>query len=147
MCVVWKIKHWVALDSRKQTQFAWLCSYFGWFFICRSLRIWQMFSKSSQSLAKVLSIPIKHEKTVLPTTTHTFVGIEIDSILMEKRLPIDKLQKLELYYQHFKTGRKLLSKNFNRWLAFWTFCLFRSFSTENFFETIKVSNVQILRNV
>ena len=45
------------------------------------------------NLAKVLGIPIKHEKTVLPTTTHTFVGIEIDSILMEKRLPIDKLQK------------------------------------------------------
>ena len=44
-------------------------------------------------MAKVLGVPIKIEKTVLPCTTITFVGIEVDSILMEKRLPSDKLEK------------------------------------------------------
>ena len=39
-------------------------------------------------MAVALGIPIKHENTVLPTTTLTFVGIEIDSVLMETRGPM-----------------------------------------------------------
>ena len=45
------------------------------------------------NLAMGLGVPIKQKKTVLPTTTLTFVGIEIDSQLFEKRLPTEK--KLE----------------------------------------------------
>ena len=43
------------------------------------------------ALAKSLNIPIRHDKTVLPTTTVSLHGIEIDTIHMQMRLPQDKL--------------------------------------------------------
>ena len=43
------------------------------------------------SLAEWLSIPIKHSKTVLPSTCVVVHGIEIDTVKMEARLPQDKL--------------------------------------------------------
>lgn len=58
-------------------------------------------------MAKVLGIPIKKEKTVLPCTTLSFVDIEIDSILMGKRLPSDKLTKISNLLEEFKTRRKV----------------------------------------
>lgn len=42
-------------------------------------------------LFKDISIPIKQSKTFLPCTLLTFLGIELDSAVMEKRLPQDKL--------------------------------------------------------
>lgn len=59
------------------------------------------------TMAKDLGIPIKQEKTVLPCTTLSFVGIEIDSILMEKRLPSDKLTKISDLLEEFKTRKKV----------------------------------------
>lgn len=59
------------------------------------------------NMAKDIGIPIKQEKTVLPCTTLNFVGIEIDSILMEKRLPSDKLIKISGLLEEFKTRRKV----------------------------------------
>lgn len=58
------------------------------------------------TMAKDLGIPIKQEKTVLPCTTLSFVGIEIDSILMEKRLPSEKLTKISDLLEEFKTRKK-----------------------------------------
>lgn len=49
--------------------------------------------RSFQVFAKSIGLPIKQSKTILPCTTICFVGIELDSIAMEKRLPLDKLQK------------------------------------------------------
>lgn len=46
-------------------------------------------------LCKNIGIPIKKSKTVLPTTTLTIYGIEVDSVKMESRLPSDKLVKLK----------------------------------------------------
>ena len=59
-------------------------------------------------MAKVLGVPIKSEKkkTVLPCTTITFVGIEVDSILMEKRLPSDKLEKIRKLLKSFQHKKK-----------------------------------------
>ena len=61
-----------------------------------------------------IEISIKDEKTVLPTTVITIYGIEVDSIQMECRLPLDKIQKINnLLYkvQHKKkiSLRKLQS--------------------------------------
>ena len=47
-----------------------------------------------QILCNNLGIPIKKSKTVIPTTTLTIYGIEVDSIAMESRLPNDKLDRL-----------------------------------------------------
>ena len=47
------------------------------------------------ALATDLSIPIKHEKTCLPSTLVTVHGIELDTTQWEARLPMDKLLKLQ----------------------------------------------------
>ena len=46
-------------------------------------------------LAQELSIPIKQEKTCLPSTIITVHGIELDTVHWQARLPADKLQKLK----------------------------------------------------
>ena len=43
------------------------------------------------TLANDINLPIQSEKTVSPCTTLTFIGLEIDSIKFEIRLPEDKL--------------------------------------------------------
>lgn len=38
-------------------------------------------------MSEDIGIPIKVDKTVYPTTTLTFLGLEIDTFTMELRLP------------------------------------------------------------
>ncbi len=40
-----------------------------------------------------LGVPLAPEKTVPPSTCLTFLGIEIDTTLMQARLPLDKIHK------------------------------------------------------
>jgi len=61
-------------------------------------------------LTKTLGIPIKQEKTVFPTTCITILGLELDSILMEVRLPIDKLVKIRELLDYFICKRKVTLK-------------------------------------
>ena len=61
-------------------------------------------------LTKTLGIPIKQEKTVFPTTCITFLGLELDSILMEVRLPIEKLVKIRELLDYFICKRKATLK-------------------------------------
>ena len=63
--------------------------------------------KKFLNMANVLGVPIKDEKTVLPCTTLTFVGIELDSEQMEKRLPEDKIVKIKSLLNEFKKRRKV----------------------------------------
>lgn len=58
-------------------------------------------------LTNELGVPIKSDKTVLPCTTISFVGIELDSIKMEKRLPQDKLQKIRYTLDLFRHKKKV----------------------------------------
>lgn len=58
-----------------------------------------------QSLADNIHLPIKHEKTVFPCTTLTFLGLEIDTIKFEIRLPQNKLLHLADIIQLFKNKR------------------------------------------
>ena len=46
-------------------------------------------------ICKNVGVPIADEKTQGPCTTLTFLGIELDSLDMESRLPIDKLEKCQ----------------------------------------------------
>ncbi|KAM8945815.1 uncharacterized protein RCH25_049154 [Pelodytes ibericus] len=52
-------------------------------------------------------VPLSQEKTVGPTTTITFLGIEIDSVSMECRLPLDKVVDLRDIVSELKTARKV----------------------------------------
>ena len=42
-----------------------------------------------------VGLPIEHEKVKGPATTISFVGIKLDSVAMEIRLPKDKLKRLK----------------------------------------------------
>ena len=53
-----------------------------------------------------IGLPLNGDKTVRPCTTLSFVGLEIDSVLMEVRLPFDKLQKIRSQLRSMSTKRK-----------------------------------------
>ena len=56
-------------------------------------------------LAKDLGLPIKSEKTVYPCTSLTFLGLELDTVRFEVRLPEDKLHQIKLEIQSFQLKR------------------------------------------
>lgn len=60
---------------------------------------------SFYTLATDINLPIKSEKTVLPTTTITFLGLELDSVKFEVRLPEDKLVDMRRKICTFKKKR------------------------------------------
>ena len=60
---------------------------------------------SFRTLAKDINLPIKEKKMVPPTTVLTFLGIEIDTINCELRLPEDKLSFLRLLLSSFMRKR------------------------------------------
>jgi hypothetical protein len=60
---------------------------------------------SFRALAKDINIPIKEEKTVLPTTVLTFLGLEFDTLNCEIRLPEDKLASLREILSRFMRKR------------------------------------------
>ena len=53
-----------------------------------------------------LGIPIAVEKTVEPTTSLTFLGIQLDTLSMQMRLPQDKLTELRTQIQHSLVVKK-----------------------------------------
>ena len=57
-------------------------------------------------LASHLNLPIKHSKTVYPTTRITIFGIEVDSVAMECRLPWEKVVKVRAKLDEFLGRRK-----------------------------------------
>ena len=58
-------------------------------------------------LCSYLGIPMAPEKTVGPSQIISFAGIELDSILMEARLPQEKLDKCQTLISAFLTRRKV----------------------------------------
>ena len=62
------------------------------------------------SLAKFIGIPIKNEKTFLPSTTSTVCGIEIDTEQMVTRLPQDKVTKINQLLAEYAVRRKVTLK-------------------------------------
>ena len=57
-----------------------------------------------------LGIPMAPEKTLGPSTTITFAGIELDSVEMEARLPQNKLDKCKELISEFLKRRKVTLK-------------------------------------
>lgn len=51
-------------------------------------------------LCKTIGVPIEMAKTQTPTTKLKIYGIEIDSDLMESRLPSDKVDKIKGQHSH-----------------------------------------------
>lgn len=61
-------------------------------------------------LAKDIGLPIKSEKTVYPTTTLIFLGLELDTLNFEVRLPQDKLTQLKAEIKKFQARRSATLK-------------------------------------
>lgn len=59
------------------------------------------------SLCSDIGVPIKHKKTVLPSTVITIYGIEIDSVAMECRLPNEKVKRIREKLQYFVKKKKV----------------------------------------
>lgn len=57
-----------------------------------------------------LGIPIAPEKTCGPATSMSFAGIELDSILLEARLPLDKIEKCVSLISEFCRRKKVTLK-------------------------------------
>lgn len=62
-----------------------------------------------QALCEELGVPIAEEKTEGPSTTLTFLGIEIDTASLQLRLPQDKLHKLMVLLGQWMQGSPNLS--------------------------------------
>lgn len=64
-------------------------------FVCKELSKAQSALKNAVALCKDLGIPWADNKTEGPVTCLTFLGIELDTIAMEARLPEAKLKELQ----------------------------------------------------
>ena len=58
----------------------------------------------------LLGVPIAHEKTVAPTTCLVFLGIEIDTSVMQARLPRDKLASVATLVNQWRQKRACRKK-------------------------------------
>ena len=63
--------------------------------------------KTFVMLCSFLGIPMAPEKTVGPSTTLAFAGIELDTVFMEARLPHEKLDKCRDLLSTFLRRRRV----------------------------------------
>ena len=61
--------------------------------------------QTTVSMCERLGLPVAPEKTVGPTTAITFLGIELDSVAQEVRLPAEKLARLRESLSRFEHKR------------------------------------------
>ena len=73
------------------------------------------------SLCKDIGVPIAQEKTYRPATTMSFVGLEIDTVEMTVRLPIDKLQKARAIIKSLSSRKKVTLKEIQEAVGFLNF--------------------------
>ena len=71
---------------------------------------------------KTVGVPIKASKTVLPTTVLSFMGLLLDSVSMEARLPEDKLDKLRALLRTHCKCRKITLHDLQSLLGFLNYC-------------------------
>ena len=60
-----------------------------------------------QTVADFVGIPVKHSKTTHPATCVTVHGIEVDTIMMQARLPHDKLDNAVALLRSFSRRKKV----------------------------------------
>ena len=78
--------------------------------------------KAFLALANYINLPIKHSKTVFPSTCVTVYGIEIDTLSLEARLPHDKLVKAILLLENMLGHRSVSLKDLQKLLGLLNFC-------------------------
>ena len=74
------------------------------------------------AMCKLLGVPIAHEKTVGPNTTLQFAGIELDSVRLEARLPLDKLAKSRTLLHQYYKKRSVTLRELQSLIGLLNFC-------------------------
>ncbi|XP_048582553.1 uncharacterized protein LOC125561881 [Nematostella vectensis] len=96
---------WIALEKLRLPQVVHLLDDF--LFISPSQHLGVMHLNLFLDVCNYLGVPIAPEKTLGPSTTLSFAGIELDTILFEARLPVDKIQKCLDTISKFLTRKKV----------------------------------------
>jgi hypothetical protein len=78
----------------------------------------QIFNK----LCRQFGVPLTVNKTVGPTTSITFLGLEIDTVLMLVKIPPDKLNRLKLMLLQVITKMKMALKEIESITGLMVFC-------------------------
>ena len=73
------------------------------------------------ALAKYLNLPIKSSKTFLPARIMTVHGVEVDSVVMEIRLPVDKVEKAKKELTQLKHSKKTTLRQLQSIIGFLNF--------------------------
>ena len=81
----------------------------------------QKYLNTFMALATQINLPIKHSKTVLPSTIVVVHGVEVDTIKMETRLPQDKVVKAKNQLQFLYKSRKVTLRSLQSVLGFLNF--------------------------
>jgi hypothetical protein len=76
-------------------------------FLSPSEQVCQHYLQQFFSLAELLSIPVNHKKTVMPSTCVIVHGIEVDTVSMQARLPQDKLEAAVNLVRAYRRRRKV----------------------------------------
>ena len=59
------------------------------------------------ALCANIGVPLAPSKTIAPTTALPFLGITLDSVRLEARLPVDKLEQCKLLLRDFSARSKV----------------------------------------
>lgn len=70
-----------------------------------------------------LGVPLAHEKTLGPTTNLVYLGLEIDTINMSIRIPVEKLQQLKAQLLSLLDKRKVTLKELQSLTGLLNFCI------------------------
>ena len=73
------------------------------------------------SFCEFLGIPMAPDKTIGPSCVLSFCGIELDSMLMEARLPRDKISKCMLLLEQFIHRKKVMLRELQSLIGFLNF--------------------------
>ena len=78
--------------------------------------------KTFLDISSQLGVPIAKDKTFGPASLLTFLGIELDCLAQEARLPQDKLNKCEALLLSFLSRKKVTLKEMLSLIGFLSFC-------------------------
>ena len=67
----------------------------------------QVLLRSFQELCSDLGVPLNPDKTIEPTTLHTFLGLDIDTVDMQIKIPMNKVLELQALLNNGVTRNKL----------------------------------------
>lgn len=74
------------------------------------------------NVSQELGVPIAENKTVGPTNVLTFLGLEIDRVLMMVRMPALKFDKLKRFLQYLLTRKKENNRTLESVIGLKAFC-------------------------